>query len=248
MKVNFTTHQSREKLMQIVDNYLKTKQKNFQNHLFFQELKKQNSFLKTMEFAPRLTFWAMAFQDILRLLPPKVKSKELRRIATHHKIEDSGHDQWFLQDLAFLDRDKVYDIPWLFSKENSQVRDCVYQIISEAFTLNNDHSRILLILILESTGHIFFEEISNFAKRAGYDEHLKYFSSYHLEVEQSHAIFEADLEKALFSIELNKEERQEAYELIDRVYQQFIIMFDYFNNYIISESNKMPITTENQVA
>ena len=142
--------------MLIIQDHLKTNQTAFQNHSFFKDLKKQTKFLDAMAFAPKITFWVMAFQDILRLIPSRVQSKELRRIATHHKIEDAGHDKWFLEDISFLERDKSYDIPWLFSKENAFVRDFVYNIISEALTISHDHLKITLILILESTCHIFF--------------------------------------------------------------------------------------------
>ena len=209
-----------------IQTYLTEKQQIFKQHPFFQKLEKQNSFHDGASFTPRLTFWVMAFQDVLRLIPPRVQSKELRRIATHHKIEDSGHDKWFLQDMSFLFKDKKYDIAWLFNKENEHVRDFVYKVISEVLTLSKDHLRIILILVLESTGHIFFEKISNFAKLKGYDEHLKYFSSYHLEVELNHAVFEDELEKKLFSVELSLPDRSEAIELIARVYDGFNAIFD----------------------
>jgi len=186
-----------------------------------------------MEFAPRLTFWIMTFQDVLRLIPKQVKSKNLRRIATHHKIEDAGHDRWFLQDMSFLKKDQHYNISWLFSKENALVRDFSYSVIAEALKSSKDHLKVTLILILESAGHIFFDQMANYVKLKGYDSDLKYFSSYHLEVEYNHAIFEEQLMEELLRIELSESDRQEVTDLINRVYKGFHDVFDQLHDYLI---------------
>lgn len=234
--------------MILVQQHLTGKQKAFKNHPFFQDLQKQNNFLEAMAFTPKLTFLVMIFQDVLKLLPPRIKTKELRRIATHHKIEDAGHDQWFLQDMTFLNQGKAYDIAWLFKQENERIRHLSYHILAEALTLSVDHLKILLILILESTGHAFFENMASFVKAKGYEAHLKYFSSYHLEVEHNHAIFEEKLNQALFSKELSSEERSQAITLIDQLYKGFNELFDHFYDEFLSKSSEKTYESEPLVA
>jgi len=221
--------------MILVQDYLSEKQQDFKNHPFFKNLDKQNNFLDTMAFTPKLTFWVMVFQDVLKLIPPRIQAKELRRIATHHKMEDSGHDQWFLQDISFLHQDNNHDIAWLFGKDNELIRNFSYNIVSEALTLSMDYLRVILILILESTGHVFFENMAKFVQSKGYDSHLKYFSSFHLEVEHNHAIFEEILNKELFCKELSPEEYSQAIALIDRVYQGFNKLFSHLDAYFTQE-------------
>lgn len=214
--------------MLLVQKHISAQQQNLKNHPFFQTLTRENNFLDTMSVMPKLTFWVMTFQDVLRLTPLRIESKALRRIATHHKIEDAGHDQWFLQDIAFLTQ-KSNDISWLFGKENELVRFFSYDILSEILTISSDYLRVILILTLESTGHIFFENIAKFVNSHGYESHLKYFSSYHLEVEHNHAIFEEQLNQEIFKIKLSSEDRSQAIDLVDRVYQGFNKVFDYLN-------------------
>jgi hypothetical protein len=212
--------------MLAVQEHLTTKEKGFEAHPFFAKLSAQEDFQEGMAFVPRLMFWVMVFQDILNIIPPQVKSAHLRRIATHHKMEDSGHDKWFLQDIAYLEKDRIVSIEWLFSPEHKITRDVAYRIISEAFH-GKDHQKIILILALESTGHIFFEHVAKFVKSKGHDADLKYLSSYHLDVELNHAVFEEKLKESLFSIVLTSEEREESIAMIDRIYDAFHTLFDY---------------------
>lgn len=212
--------------MLAVKEYLDKKQAIFAHHSFFSALKEQNNFSEGMAFVPRLMFWVMAFQDILNIIPPQVKSKELRRIANHHKMEDAGHNKWYLEDMAYLEKNHKNTIEWLFSADHKITREVAYRIMSEAFH-GKDHHKIVLILALESTGHIFFENISEYAKRNGQDNNLKYLSSYHLEVEKKHEIFEQKLEESLYKLVLSPEDRKEAIDMVDRVYDAFNTLFDY---------------------
>lgn len=212
--------------MLTVKDHLSRKEEGFAYHPFFKKLSEQEDFSEGMAFVPRLMFWVMVFQDILNIIPPQVKSAHLRRIATHHKHEDSGHDKWFLEDIAYLEKNHILTIEWLFSPEHKITRDVAYRIISEAFH-GKDHQKIILILALESTGHIFFENVAKFVKSKGHDANLKYLSSYHLEVEMNHEIFEEKLKESLYSIVLNEEDRNASIAMIDRIYGAFDTLFDY---------------------
>ncbi|MCE3231228.1 MAG: hypothetical protein K0R76_525 [Alphaproteobacteria bacterium] len=212
--------------MLAVKDHIELKEKGFELHPFFARLNAQDDFSEGMAFVPRLMFWVMVFQDILNIIPPQVKSAHLRRIATHHKHEDAGHDKWFLEDIAYLEKKHILTIEWLFSPEHKITRDVAYRIISEAFH-GKDHQKIILILALESTGHIFFRNIAQFVKNKGHEANLKYLSSYHLDVEMNHAVFEEKLKEDLFSIVLSPEEREEAVAMVDRIYDAFNTLFDY---------------------
>jgi hypothetical protein len=215
--------------MLLVQDYITKKQNEHRNHIFYQTLKKQENFLEAMTFTKDLAFWVMSFQDILRLIPPQIKSKALRRIATHHKIEDGGHNIWFLEDLEFLNKNNKggLNIKELFSKEHELTRDFSYKMVAEALKPSKDHEKITLILALESGGHVFFEETANFVNLKGHSLDLKYFSSYHLEVEQSHAVFEEKLMQDLLNISLNEEERDANIAVVDCFYNGVNSLFDH---------------------
>ena len=209
-----------------VQHYLNKKQESLKFHLFFKKLSKKEDFSEGMAFVPRLAFWVMVFQDILHIIPQKIKTPHLRQIAIHHKYEDMGHDKWFVEDLTYLGKNHILTIEWLFSPEHRITRDITYHIVSEAF-YGKDYQKIILILALESTGHIFFENVAKFVKSKGHDANLKYLSSSHLEVEMSHEVFEEKLKEDLYSLVLSEEERHNAIDMIDRVYDSFNTLFDY---------------------
>ena len=209
--------------MKEVKRHLAERQKDFVSHPFFARLERNDRFESEMGFAPGLTFWVFAFQDILRLNETRVTDPALRKIARHHRAEDRGHEAWFLDDIAELDP-SPRDIRWLFGRHHMHTRDAAYALVSEVFRTNDDRVRIALVLTLESAGHVFFERIAAYVQRHGADERLRYFSSNHLEVEKDHALFEAELMKAL-EVDLPEEVRAESIAMVDRCYEAFHQLF-----------------------
>tara|TARA_Y100000588_G_C14037280_1_gene831311 strand:- start:220 stop:981 length:762 start_codon:yes stop_codon:yes gene_type:complete len=219
-----------EAIMKAIESYIESKQSEFMDHEFFAKLKELKSLEEISYFVPELTFWAMTFQDILRINEERVQDPLLKKIARHHRLEDSGHEKWFLHDKKYLnelatggDKDSV---EWLYSKELQITRDAAYKILSEVYNLDDEILNIVLLLTLESSGHVFFEKVANQVKKVGGDEVLKYFSSSHLEVEMAHAIFEEEMERKLFERKLPVETRRKALKLVDRCYDAFFSMFD----------------------
>ena len=221
-----------ERTMKTVQAYLDSKQAEFANHPFFKLLETFTTLEQINYFVPELTFWAMTFQDVLRINEEQIEDPYLRKLARHHRLEDSGHDKWFLHDKGYMSRmgeegaKKVHDIEWLYGKDCRTTRDAVYQIVSESYNLNDEYLHIILVMILESTGHVFFDRVSKQAKISGEDENLQYFSSSHLNVELSHAIFEEEMEKKFLATVLPEDTRRRALLMVDRCYQAFTKMFD----------------------
>lgn len=218
--------------MKIIQTYIDSKQNEFMNHPFFSLLEELNSIEEISYFVPELTFWAMTFQDILRINEERVKDPYLKKVARHHRLEDAGHEKWFLSDKKYMselcdnkacERD---DVAWLYSKDSQLVRDAAYAIMSEIYKLEDEILNVALLLTLESSGHVFFEKVVNQVKKTGQDKNLKYFSSSHLEVEMAHALFEEEMEKKIFARTLSISTRREALKMIDRCYDAFSKMFD----------------------
>ncbi len=211
--------------MKTIEAYIESKQRDFENHEFFGFLESLIS-LKTLScFVPELTFWVMTFQDILRLNEERVQDPFLKKIARHHRSEDSGHDKWFLHDKAYMGFNQE-DIAWLYGKDLRPIRDAAYSLVSECYRSQDEILNIVLLLTLESSGHIFFERTVKQVKLSGEDPNLKYFSSSHLEVEMAHAVFENEMKRKIYERELPTYTRREAIELVDRCYQAFSHMFD----------------------
>lgn len=217
--------------MKTIQTYIENKQQEFANHPFFELLAKLDNLEEIGYFIPELTFWAMTFQDILRLNEEKVTNPYLKRVARHHRLEDAGHEQWFLHDKKYIgargvDRVDRDDVAWLYGKDSQLTRDAAYAIMSEIYTSDDERINIALLLTLESTGHVFFDKVVKQVKKAGEDQNLQYFSSSHLEVEMAHALFEEEMEEKLFAQELPIDVRRNALKMVDRCYDAFYRMFD----------------------
>lgn len=218
--------------MKTVQAYIDSKQSEFMNHPFFKTLEQLNSLEEISYFVPELTFWAMTFQDILRINEERVKDPFLKKVARHHRLEDAGHEKWFLNDKKYMSQfsaDKSYDrddVAWLYSKESQLTRDAAYAIMSEIFKADDEILSIALVLTLESSGHVFFEKVVKQVKKTGEDKNLQYFSSSHLEVELAHALFEKEMERKLFERRLPITTRRQALKMVDRCYDAFNKMFD----------------------
>lgn len=233
--------------MKIIQNYIDSKQQGFMNHPFFELLEHLDSLDQISYFVPELTFWALTFQDVLRINETRVTDPELRKIARHHRQEDAGHERWFMYDKNYMGEHggdpvcKNNDVNWLFGRDLRFVRDACYEIVSEVYKADHEILNIVLLLTLESTGHVFFEKVVKQIKKTGEDKNLKYFSSSHLEVELAHALFEEEMERKLFSREIPVDLRRDAVQMIDRCYEGFGKMFD---GLIETCNNRLDVATK----
>lgn len=214
--------------MKAIQNYIDAKQAEFANHPFFDVLEQLETLEDIGSFVPELTFWAMTFQDILRINEERVTDPYLKKIARHHRLEDAGHEQWFLHDRDYMTGISGVneDINWLFGKETQLTRDPAYAILSEVYKSENEMVNIALLMVIESSGHVFFEKIVKQVQKTGEDRNLKYFSSSHFEVELAHALFEEEMERKLYERPLSVKVRRDALKMVDRCYGAFNKMFD----------------------
>jgi hypothetical protein len=203
-----------------VQAHISSRQTDFRKHRFFTRLSHDAPTAQAMSFAPLMAFWVHAFQDLLYLNERHITDPFYRKVARHHRAEDAGHDRWFLEDLAALGRTAL-DVRDLFSPSTRPVRETSYALVSEVFRCSGDPMRVVLLLSLESAGHVFFEEVARAADLAGLTTRLKYFSRFHLEVEKKHELFENELGRQLGEIELGAKERGEALAVVDRSYAAF---------------------------
>jgi hypothetical protein len=211
--------------MKLVEAYITKKQTEFSKHTFFSERRAGTGLWGRLSFAPDLTFWVMAFQDILRLNATLTRDPELRKIVRHHRAEDAGHDRWFLDDLAAMEI-PAPDVRWLFGERHSPTRDAAYALVSEVYRTTDDRLRLVLVKTLESAGHVFFGRVAAIVERVGLGKVLKYFSFSHLEVEKNHQVFEDEISRIVSGIRLPPKVRAEAKSLVDRCYVAFSTMFD----------------------
>jgi hypothetical protein len=211
--------------MKTVQKYLAQKQREFAQHPFFNHIVEGSTLEELASFAQRMTFWIMTFQDVLRLNEARFMKPEFRKIARDHRLEDEGHNLWFLSDLNQMKREEP-NLRLLYSHDYTATRDAAYALVSEVFRARNDYERIAFLLAIESGAYIFFKHTSDFVERIGYSSTLKYFSNHHFDVEENHKSLGDSLENYFNSIYLTQEEEKNIFELIDRVYEAVRIMFN----------------------
>jgi hypothetical protein len=211
--------------MRAVLQHIRVRQSRFMAHPLFGELQPGRPLEEVLAFAPRLTFWVMCFQDVLRLNAQRVRDSELSLLMRRHRAEERGHDDWFFGDLAQLTgRAPRVDEPW--SRAHESTRDASYALLAEVLRPMDDRLRVLLVLALESTSHAFFSRVSALTQAAGASKRLKYFAPHHMEAEEEHEVFEEQMEAMLNAIELSPALEAEGVALVDRVYAAFHAMFD----------------------
>jgi hypothetical protein len=211
--------------MKQVEIHVAKKQTEFAKHPFFSGERLALGLPALMSIAPDLTFWVMAFQDIVRLNATLTRDPGVRRIVRHHRAEDAGHERWFLDDLSTMQL-PAPDVRWLFGRRHTPTRDAAYALMSEVYRITDDRLRLVLVKTLESAGHVFFGSVAPVVERAGWSKALKYFSFSHLEVEKGHEVFEQEIAHTVSSMRLQLAMRAEAKQLVDRCYAAFAAMFD----------------------
>ncbi|MBD2533306.1 hypothetical protein H6G97_28555 [Nostoc flagelliforme FACHB-838] len=212
--------------MDTIKNYIKKKQGDFEQHPFFDKITKSDSLDALSSVAERISFWVMIFQDVLRLNEARFVDPNLSQVAKQHRLEDGGHNVWFLEDLNKLNTQEP-KLTSLFQDDHILIRDAAYALVSEVLEVRNDYERIALLLSIEGTAHSLFENTAVFCERIGYSKILKYFSYNHFNAEDNHeSLMDDGLEATLNNIHLSQDEHKGIFEVIDHTYEAFTSMYD----------------------
>jgi hypothetical protein len=203
--------------MKLVRRYIQERQAAFAECSFFEELKLEEASPEALSFMSGLTFFVMAFQDILRLNEARVKDPALRAIARMHRDEDRGHDAWFLHDMLQVEG-RIPDVREVFAAGHTLARDAAYKLVVEALRADDDRVSMALLLVLESTGNVFFGRVVEWLERAGLTDGLHYFARSHLDVEIGHELFEEHANRVLDAIVLGEDDRRKVIAAVDRCF------------------------------
>jgi len=212
-----------QKLKTIIASY----QRSLKEHDLFGLIGEADSVEPLARLARAAAWWPMVFQDVLRLNAERVQGTEYERFAEFHKHEDADHDRWYLGDLAVFEVDTP-GLDELFGSQFQPVRDACYRLVAEVHRSQSGAERIAMLLALEPTGHVFFEQISAAVDRICPHLPLRYFARSHLGVEMSHDLFTESTEADLGKIVLSDAERTESEAMVARVYGTFTDIFSYF--------------------
>jgi hypothetical protein len=215
--------------MRALKGVIATHQSELRNHAFFELIHTTSSPAPLASMAKALAWWPMVFQDVLRLNVQSIQGSGLERLAEFHRDEDSGHERWYLEDLSVLGVEQPA-LDELFGDEFRPIRDACYALTAEVFRHQSGAERVALLLALEPTGHVFFEEISTAVDRVCPQLPLRYFARTHLGVEKDHDLFAESTNAHLERIVLTDSERASCEAMVSRVYRIFGDVFSYLEN------------------
>jgi DMATS type aromatic prenyltransferase len=172
--------------------------------------------VETEALARGLTFFVMAFQDVLRLCARLVTDERLQPLARTHASEDAGHEQWFLHDLRCLGVEA--SLAFVFSAAHQVPREVGYALVAEVMRASDDSQRLAVVMALEAAGHAFFAPAVVQFERRRPGAQLRYFARQHQQVEQDHELFEAGVQQLLASVALTPEALARAQATVDRAF------------------------------
>lgn len=185
-------------------------------HPFIQRLDGAATRAEFLSILPRLGFFVLAFQDMLRLSRAGCTNPDLFVHIEGLERGDRGHDQWYLEDLETLGL--TLDARILFAPEYQVTRETTYELMSLVLHAHDDYCRLALLLSLEETAHEFFERVSKYAKRAGIGSTLRFFGGEHLIAEESHEVFEASAQKVLERMVVPADAREAVNVTVERTF------------------------------
>ncbi len=195
-----------------VERVIETRKNAFRSHGFLAALERPATIDHFKRFAPRVAFFVMCFQDVLRLVHSCSSDPTIKALARVHALEDKGHDRWYLNDLQLLG--VPVSVQWLFSEDHCRARDVAYAQISTVLRAQHDQTRLAVALSLEAIGSECFGRAIKLLEKIGESAGLEYFARKHQAIEQGHQVFEGDAQGQLANIGVPPEASAEVLEAI----------------------------------
>ena len=214
---------------------IESRQEAFSQLPFFKFLEQGDRIEDARLFVSSVAFIVLSFQDMLRINEAQTTDPYLFPVAKHHRQEDLGHDLWFLNDIELLGVN--CDAANLFSAQNTEARDAAFEIMAEIFKASDDRIRLVIPIVLEATGFTFFSRAYHFFERTGYQGQLQYFSKDHFQVELNHGLFDDEINDRVQSVRLTDELRQEALDVIDRIFGSITTMVTSIHKKIVANQS-----------
>ena len=184
-----------------------------------------------LAWVPYLAPLAMGFGDLWKyVLRREPTTNEIQQMINKHTYEDENHWRWYPKDIKTLGFCEKFDfkasLEFLWSEETEKTRLLPLQI---AMLTCNLEPQVLLVAIeaLEATAYITFKmtaTVTNELQKTTYKNYL-YFGNLHLIEDSTHSLFEEDKQKIIESIRLTEKQDNDAYQVIDQIFDLFTECF-----------------------
>ena len=192
--------------------------------------------------AKNLTFYVLAFQDIIRLAANHVYNPMLSDLLKSHYQTCKDYEQGYLDDLDTLSETPT--VSFLFSSSQQLVRDVAYNLIAGILRTETDMQRTALVLSLEAAGEIFFQGFIAAFEQQNQHHSLKYFNRQHPALILSQSLTEQVWQNKLAAIPVSLTELELCEKTIDQVFAQMNTLANHLLNDIHAENE---LTTLSEV-
>ncbi len=189
----------------------------------------------------------MSFGDLNKyVFRDEQSSDPIQVIINKHTYEDDHHWLWFLEDCQLLQINQgmhsIDAFKFIWGQETEMSRQLVYKLCRYSFQATLIQ-KLVLIEVIEATGNVMFVVASTVGKQFQETTQTKllYFADFHLNVETGHTTGSPEVEEFMQNIQLSEENLQEAYELVEKVFD----LFTSFTNYLLIHAQE---STKRQVA
>jgi hypothetical protein len=205
-----------------------------------------------LSFAPCLAPFVMNFGELNKYVFREEPAKDpIQTIINQHTYEDDHHWLWLLEDLGKLGLDesrKFSDtLKFLWSEETIRSRRLSYELYRYTFQASSIHKMIVLETI-ESTGNVFLSASSQVISELdpSHQTEYRYFGSGHLIVDSNHTYCSCSpkIKQLIESIELTHNRREEAFELVEKVFD----LCQDLTNELLAYANKHKLEKPLQLA
>jgi hypothetical protein len=199
-----------------------------------------------LAFAPCIAPFAMSFGEFNKYVFREEPTNDpLQVIVNNHTYEDDHHWLWFLEDLETLGINgyvKFSDaLKFLWKEETKGSRWVSHQIFCSAFGAS-PITKLAILEVIEATGNVFFSTAAPIAQelRTITQKEFIYFGCFHLAVETGHTTGTPEVDQLIKNIQLSEETRQEAFKIVENLFEVFTELTDELLVYAKTHSFEQP--------
>ncbi|HEY9803893.1 MAG TPA: hypothetical protein V6D25_26355 [Leptolyngbyaceae cyanobacterium] len=223
--------------MKEVLEYIKQREQEFAQISFFQFLRDRsiNPYQRVVWF-PCLAHFAMTFKDLNNdILRNESSDHPIQKMINQHSYQDGSHWKLYLKDLEALEIDRTMKfsdfLKFMWGEETLKIRRLSNNLVALCRYQTDLLLKVALIEASEATAIPAFQAMAQVSEELQAITHKQYFyfSSTHLNLETGHIHIDMehnDTEDFLSGMELNEEQKAQAFKLVDLVFDSFIECLD----------------------
>ncbi len=207
-----------------------------------------------LAFAPCLAPFALSFGDLNKyVFREEPTSDPIQAIINKHTYEDDHHWVWFLGDLRKLGLDQSMNfsnsLRFLWGQETKAARWLVHELYRYTFQAT-PIQKLVVIEVIEATGNVFSSASTTVARELQKVTQKKYlyFGDFHLSAELGHISGLKEGNQFLEDIQLRKETRKKAFELVEKVFELFTELINELLVYAKTHNISQSFVTTSQIA